>query len=407
MTGIFPAPGEIDRWIDDGEALALVEELMAIPGKSGEELQVAERVRERLQEVGVPEKAVLFDQVHRRSRLGGQCGNLICHWPASLAGPRRLFAAHLDTVPLCEGSRPERRGGRFRSAVAGRALGADNRSGVAVLLTVARTLARHNLRTMPLSFCWFVQEEVGLEGSRHVSLATLRRPRLAFNWDGGSAEKLTIGATGAYRMEIEILGRASHAGNAPEKGVSALVVAGQAIAQLAHSGWHGKIVQQDGEGTSNIGVLQAGEATNVVAPYARLSAEARSHDPRFRRKIVRQFRQAFRQAAQAVQSADGRRARIRWKERLDYESFLLDKDEVVVQTAVEAVRHLGGEPQLAVARGGLDANWLVRHGLPTITLGCGQIHPHTPQEQLDIREYLRACRIALALALWRPPGRNR
>ena len=63
-----------------------------------------------------------------------------------------------------------------------------------------------------------MQEEVGLHGARHVALTKLGKPQLAFNWDGGAAHRLTLGATGGYRMEIEIYGLASHAGGHPEEG---------------------------------------------------------------------------------------------------------------------------------------------------------------------------------------------
>jgi tripeptide aminopeptidase len=107
---------------------------------------------------------------------------------------------------------------------------------------------------------------------------------------------------------------------------------------------------------------------------------------------------AFRSAAQSVRSVDGRHGRVRFRTRLDYESFLLPENHPVVQEAVAAVRAVGLEPTLAVSQGGLDANWLTRHGIPTVTLGCGQLNVHTPQEKLDIKQFLAACRIALLLA---------
>ena len=91
----------------------------------------------------------------------------------------------------------------------------------------------------PLTFCWFIQEEIGPARSRCLTKSLLGKPAMAFNWDGGSAAKLTVGATGGYRMEIEIRGLASHAGNAPEQGVSAIAIAALAIADLHRGGWHG------------------------------------------------------------------------------------------------------------------------------------------------------------------------
>jgi tripeptide aminopeptidase len=48
--------------------------------------------------------------------------------------------------------------------------------------------------------------------------------------------------------------------------------------------------------------------------------------------------------------------------------------------------------------GGLDANYMNQKGIPTITLGAGQHHPHTVNEYVDIKEYITGCELALALA---------
>ena len=121
----------------------------------------------------------------------------------------------------------------------------------------------------------------------------LGEPQLAFNWDGGSPDKLCIGATGGYRMEIHVEGLASHAGVSPERGVSAIAIASLAIADLQRHGWHGLIRKGKKRGTSNVGIIRGGEATNVVTDRVYLKAEARSHDPKFREKIVAKIEKAF------------------------------------------------------------------------------------------------------------------
>lgn len=389
---------EVLSWLDAEQAVRLVEQLMAIPGKSGEEAAVAHFVRQRLLAAGMPERSVVHDRAHRYSRIDGQCGNLICYLPGRRHAARRLLTAHLDTVPICDGSQPRRVGRYFRSGRADRGLGADDRAGTAVLLNTALTLLRVGWRGPPLTFCWFVQEEIGLEGSRHVECGRLKGPSVAFNWDGGPPDRVTVGATGGYRMKICITGRASHAGVAPQEGVSAIAIAALAIADLHQRGWHGKVVTPDGQGTTNVGVVHGGQATNIVADYVELDAEARSHDPAFRRRLVREIESAFRRAADTVRSAHGKRGHVSVQGRLDYESFLLPENHPSVQTAVAAVRAVGLEPTLAVSQGGLDANWLTHHGIGTVTLGCGQIDPHTTSERLDIKQYLDACRVALLLA---------
>ena len=48
--------------------------------------------------------------------------------------------------------------------------------------------------------------------------------------------------------------------------------------------------------------------------------------------------------------------------------------------------------------GGLDANWMVKHGIPTITFGAGQNEIHTVNEYVDLPEFAQGCRLAVALA---------
>src|SRR4029079_16512835 len=145
----------------------------------------------------------------------------------------------------------------------------------------------------PLTFFWPIQEEIGLYGARNVDVKLLGGPKLAFNWDGGTAEKATLGATGGYRMQIDIRGLASHAGVSPELGVSAIAIASLAIGRLYVEGWHGRIEKGKRRGTSNIGYIHGGEATNVVTDRVELKAEARSHDPKFRQQIVCAIEKAF------------------------------------------------------------------------------------------------------------------
>ncbi len=379
-------------------ARAIVLDLLAIPGVSGREKAVADRIVKWLREAGCAASAIAFDKAHQKTPLGGEVGNLIVKLPGTVPGPRRLLMAHMDTVPVCVGAKPVVSGGHVKSADPKTGLGGDDRAGCAVVLSTAVEILRRGLPHPPLTLLFGIQEEVGLFGARYVKAADLGRPKLAFNFDGGAVEKITIGATGGYRMDITIEGIPSHAGVAPEKGVSAIAIAALAIADLVDHGWHG-LVEKDGKrGTSNVGVIQAGAATNVVAESATLRAEARGHDPAFRGRIVKAIEKAFADAVKRVTAADGRRGKVTVTGRLDYEAFRLAADEPCVEEACAAVRSLGLVPRLDVSNGGLDANWMAANGVPTVTLGCGQMEIHTTQERLDLRAFDDACRAALRLA---------
>src|SRR5262249_9226826 len=158
------------------------------------------------------------------------------------------------------------------------------RTGVACLVTLAATLLSKKLPHPPLTLLFTVREESGLWGARFVDRAELGDPVEGFNVDGSKASEITVGAVGAERWEVEIHGRAAHAGVHPELGISATVVASMALAEVYRGGWFGKVRQDRREGTSNVGSFggqegsSAGVATNVVTDYVLIRGEARSHD---------------------------------------------------------------------------------------------------------------------------------
>lgn len=379
-------------------AIQLVTDLIAIPGKSTQEGRVIQHLQDALRRAGVPDNAITLDDANKRSSAGGEVGNLIVKLPGTKRGLRRLLMAHVDTVPLAVGAKPIREGEIIKSADPNTALGGDDRAGAAVLLNTLLTILKQKLPHPPLTFFWPVQEEIGLLGARHVQPRSLGNPKLCFNWDGGAAHVAAIGATGAYDLNIDLFGTPAHAGAHPEQGASAIAMASLAIADLTTNGWHGLIVKGKHRGTSNVGLITGGEATNVVTPHVRVRAEARSHDPKFRLKIVNAFRDAFTKAVKQVRTDAGQPGRVEFRSELKYESFQLSLDEPSVVIACEAIRAAGLEPETRVSNGGLDANWLTAHGLPTVTLGCGQAGIHTTDEVLHIASYLKACEIALRLA---------
>jgi tripeptide aminopeptidase len=389
--------------IDVEQAVERLLAFLSVEGVTGEEAAIGRTVVQALRDGGVPGSAIRFDRANEKIPLPTQTGNLLVTLPGTRPGPRRLFMTHLDTVPLCAGAKPLRKGNRIVPAGA-TALGGDNRTGVACLVTMAATLLQQGLPHPPLTLLFTVREESGLWGARFVDPDDLGKPAAAFNVDGSSASEVTIGAVGAERWEVEIVGKAAHAGVHPERGISATMVASLALAEVHAEGWFGKVNQKGREGTSNIGSFgghdggSAGVATNVVTDYVHIRGEARSHDSRFVHTITKAYRDAFRHAAGGVRDHRGKGAKVKFRTRLDYYPFRLKETAPVVRQAVAAAERAGLRPSLRVTNGGLDANWLVRHGIPTVTFGAGQNNVHTTDEYVDLAEFARGCRMALALA---------
>lgn len=400
----------VELKINEEQALSRLIRFLSVEGITGQEKSIADAVLRDLVESGVARSDIKFDTVDEMieedADLPCETGNLIVNLPGTRRGPRLLFMSHLDTVPLCAGAEPERRGNKIIS-LSETALGGDNRTGVAVLATLAATLIDQQIPHPPITLLFTVREESGLWGARYVDLAELGKPVLGFNVDGSRAEEFTIGAVGAERWEVEIFGKASHAGVHPEEGISATLVGSLALSEVHRAGWFGKIVKPSGlKGTSNIGSfggvdgLSAGDATNVVTDYAHIKGESRSHDPRAVKQITKVYRDAFLKARDKVKDHKGKTARVEFQSRLDYFPFRLREGSAIVKRALAAAKSAGFTPTTRIGNGGLDANWLVRKGLPTVTFGAGQHSIHTVEEYVDLTEFYQGCVMALALATY-------
>jgi tripeptide aminopeptidase len=283
-------------------------------------------------------------------------------------------------------------------------LGGDNRTGCAVLVSLVETLLKHKLPHPPLSLLFTVREESGLHGARELDPADLGDAKMCFNVDSKLAAELITGAVGQENWDVEIIGKAAHAGVAPEKGISATLVASIALTEAHRGGCFGKVTKPEGVGTSNVGIFggkigkPAGDATNVVTDYVHLVGEARSPDVAFATTIAKAFQAAFEKAKLEVTDSGGATAEVKFSSKPSYPSFNVADDAPAVVHAKRAVESLGLKPSTVFSNGGLDANWLVKHGVPTVTFGAGQYEIHTIKEYVDLPEFANGCRLAVALA---------
>jgi tripeptide aminopeptidase len=340
------------------------------------------------------------DRANELSEYGGNCGNLIVKLDGHGRGERRMFSTHMDTVPDCIGAKPRVEGKFIVNDAPGKALGGDNRTGCGVLLEVARALVTKKGNHAPATLVFLIQEEVGLVGARHLNLEMLGSPRpsVCYNFDGGITEQVIYKVIGTERFHIEIEGVAAHAGAHPEQGVSAALVVAHALSELDGGGWHGKIKKPEGEGSANCGILRGGGGSNVIMPALYALAEARSHDKTFRKAIIAKWEDAFRRAAARVRNHDGRSAKVSFRPGPWYEAYALDVDSPAVQLPLAALKRYGVAAYPGVNDGGMDANWISAHGIPAVTLGCGQQNVHTPNERVCLEAFGIACRLGAELA---------
>ncbi|MGP1346754.1 MAG: M20/M25/M40 family metallo-hydrolase [Phycisphaerales bacterium] len=376
---------------------------LAIDGTSGNEKAIAEAIIADLRALGVPESAIRFDTANQRIADPTQTGNLFVDIAGTRDAPRIAFSTHLDTVPICAGAKPILKGDRIVTD-GSTGLGGDNRTGCALLVTLAETLIKNNIPHPPITLLFTVREECGLQGSQQIEAEYFLGATMCFNVDGKVPAELITGAVGAEAWEATIHGQAAHAGVAPEKGISSTLVASIAIAEAHRDGWFGKVTKPEGHGTSNVGIFAgknnaaAGDATNVVTDFVYLKGETRSPDTKFANAITNAYHAALKSAVEQVKDTAGQTARLEFHGRANYPAFNIPDDAAVVAHAKRAAQSIGLTPTTVFSNGGLDANWLNARGVPTVTIGAGQHEIHTVNEFVNLPEYHDGCRFAVAIA---------
>src|SRR4051812_16462784 len=99
--------------VNEEQALSRLIRFLSVEGVTGQEKGVADAVVRDLVESGVPKSDIRFDNAREKIELNCECGNLIVNLPGTRRGDRLLFSTHLDTVPICAGAEPERRGNKI------------------------------------------------------------------------------------------------------------------------------------------------------------------------------------------------------------------------------------------------------------------------------------------------------
>ncbi len=380
--------------LDKDRALTHLLDLLAVEGPSGQESEVVKAITQKLIAAGCKKAWIKTDDAHKRLGEGYEIGNLIVKLPGTIKAPRILFSAHMDTVPLCKGALPVVQGNRIVSQ-GNTGLGGDDRAGCAAIVTLAETLLKNKIPHPPLTLLFPIAEENGLHGTRMVRFKDLGNPAMGFNLDGEEPNKIVIGAMSAARWQAEIKGISTHAGLDPHKGISAGLIGSKAMAMISEKGYFGKIVKGNRTGTSNLGSMSGGEASNQVMDLCVMSGECRSHSPAFLEQIVKVYKTSFEAAARSVTNDQGKCGKVKFTTISDYRAFRLKKSEACVKIASKAVEALGLKPNPLVMDAGLDANNFNGKGLPTVTLGTGSHNFHQVEEYVDIKEYLTACDVLL------------
>ncbi|MDR1831705.1 MAG: M20/M25/M40 family metallo-hydrolase [Fusobacteriaceae bacterium] len=352
-------------------------DLVKIPSPSLHERRVGEYLIETLQEMGV---TVTEDEAGVAE--GGDCGNITAFIPGN--GKRAvMFTAHMDTVVPCETIMPVEEAGVIRTDGTS-ILGGDDKSGIAAMLETAQVLLENELERPDIVLAFSIGEEIGLLGAKHFAIEKYA-PEFVYVLD--SAGKPGVAVTKAPNSAngwIRIIGKAAHAGLAPETGINALTVAAHAITQI-------KLGRIDADTTANIGIVRGGEAANIVMPEVSMKYEARSFSAEKLDALLAETGEIFRRTAEkygAIFENDVVKS---------YAGFDFPADAEILKPVREACANLGIPCVVEAGGGGSDANIYNGKGFSAINLSTGMSKVHTTEEYIEQKDIVDTARLILEM----------
>ena len=365
----------------------LLLELVQIDSVSREERDVAQRIKAYCEELGAE---VFIDDAG--SKVGGNTGNVIARFPGTVPDAEPIMmSAHMDTVVPGKGVKPIVEGDIIRTD-GSTVLGGDDKSGCSVIIETIRCLQEQSIPHAPIDAVFSICEEVGLLGAKHLDMSKVRA-RFGLVFDSDDPGFLFTRGPSADHFEIKIYGLESHAGVAPEQGISAIRIAAEAIMNM-------KLFRIDEETTANIGVIRGGEATNIITNLVYLKGEARSLDDAKLDAQTRHIIQCCEEAAAKYEvTVDGvtTKARVESHVTREYHAMDVSDDSRVVRLVKEAAARMGLEVQTLASGGGCDANIFNKRGIECANLGTGMRAIHTVKEWLDVKDMYASANMTLEI----------
>jgi tripeptide aminopeptidase len=326
------------------------------------------------------------------AKIGGNCGNLHVRMAGHKSqAPALLFSAHMDNVMPCLGVKPRVENGIIRSDGT-TVLGSDDKSGIVAIIEMMSCVRESGMAHGPIEVIFDVSEEIGLLGCNMVDLSRVTA-KCAFVLDGEELDRVVYRSPNANRMTYEIDGIAAHAGMYPERGVSAIEVFADAVS-------HMKLGRLDPDSTANIGTVNGGRATNIVADKLVSTAEARSHSHEVLEAQTRHMAKCFADTVKKfTRTHDGNVIAPIFREQVkrEFNAMNISFDSLPYRLANEAGKELGLPMEPMSIGGGTSANVYNEKGLPAVVIGCGMKNEHTTSEHVYIKDMETSVKLCLTI----------
>ncbi|WP_460273939.1 peptidase T [Celeribacter sp. ULVN23_4] len=377
---------------------------------------------------GAPSTAIQFDLLRMLEReltdMGASdveitdYGVVLATIPGTAEGPTVGFLAHVDTAPQfnATGVKPrvvrgynggditypdnpdlvlspaefpylaEKQGHDIVTASGTTLLGADDKAGIAIIMTAAEHLLTHpEIPHGPLRIAFTPDEEIGRGVAKELpkDLAV----DFAYTFDGAEVGEVVFETFSADAADVTVSGVSIHPGHAKDKMVNAIHLASKIIQTLPHV----TMTPETTDGRE--GFIHA---TDMVGGSSEMKIRFILRD--FEREDLEAKGKLLREVCEAVAATEPR-ATITCDIRPQYRNmrYWLENDMTPVDLANAACKELGIEPISVPIRGGTDGSRLTEMGVPTPNLFTGMQNIHGPLEWISVQDMAVATKLCLTL----------
>lgn len=266
-------------------------------------------------------------------------------------------------------------------------LGADDKSGVAVIMTMAEALlADPSIPHGRIRIAFTPDEEIG-RGVTRLTPADLGAD-VAYTLDGGQAGEVSYETFSADKAVITITGVSIHSGTAKGKLVNALTWAAKFVGMLPEATRTPETTDE------REGFIHLYDAKGNAAE-ARLSFILRD----FEMSGLEAHGRFLNSLCDSLRAAEPR-LKVKCEITPQYRNmrYWLEENMRPVDLAVEAIESVGLKPIFRTVRGGTDGSIMTEKGVPTPNLFTGQQNLHGPLEWISVHDMARSVAVCINLA---------
>ena len=360
--------------------ISLFKRLVEIDNPSRGERKICDSIIQVLKENQIVPK-----EDDSAEKIGGTAGNLYAYIEGSLDLPPILFSAHMDTVePSCGKKALISQEGIITSEGA-TVLGADNISGISVILEALSALKESGLPHRPIEILFDVSEETYCTGISNFNFTNIRsKEGYVLDLDG-PVGRAAYQAPSILSFRAEFHGKATHAAFSPEHGIHGIKAAAKAISRIECGKVNNTIV--------NIGTITGGIADNIVPDSCTITGEVRSFSHKDASRQLLIIERAVKRGAEEFGAT--------W----DFTSntlciaYCVAPEQLVAKRFKNVCASLGLQPRLEQTFGGSVNNHFVLHGMNGIVIAPGMNSCHSLNEYTTVEELERAANLTLSLML--------